>query len=64
MVDILDYTYTLKGDDLKIWFADRGFPAYFEGTFGEDGRTCSGAWHFPGGGGYEVTGIRVEVAQT
>jgi hypothetical protein len=29
MVDILDYTYTLEGDDLKIWFADRGSPAYF-----------------------------------
>jgi len=29
MVDILDYTYTLKGDDVKIWFADRGSPAYF-----------------------------------
>jgi hypothetical protein len=62
MVDILDYTKALKGDDLKIWFAERGFPAYFEGTFGEDGRTCSGSWHFPGGGGYEVTGIRAEGA--
>jgi hypothetical protein len=51
MVDILDYKYTLKGDDLKIWFAVRGLPAYFERTFGEKGRTCSGAWHFPGGGG-------------
>jgi hypothetical protein len=29
MVDILDYTYTLEGDDLKNWFADRGSPAYF-----------------------------------
>jgi len=29
MVDILEYTYTLKVDDLKIWFADRGSPAYF-----------------------------------
>jgi len=46
MVDTLDYTYALKGDDLKIWFGDRGSPAYFEGTFGEDGRTYSGAWHF------------------
>jgi hypothetical protein len=29
MVDILDYTHTLKVDDLKFWFADRGSPAYF-----------------------------------
>jgi hypothetical protein len=35
MVDILDYAYALKGDDLKIWFADRGFSAYFEGTFAD-----------------------------
>ena len=48
------------GDNLKIWFGDRGSPAYFEGTFGEDGRTYSGSGHFPGGGGYEVTGTRVE----
>jgi hypothetical protein len=57
MVGALDYTQALKGDDLKIWFPERGFPAYFEGMFGENGRTRSGAWDFPEGGGYEVTGI-------
>jgi len=29
MVDILDYTYTLKENDLKIWFTDGGSPACF-----------------------------------
>ena len=57
--DTLDYTYELKGDILTIWFGDRGSPAYYEGAFSEDGATLRGAWHYPGGGGYEAISTRV-----
>jgi hypothetical protein len=57
--DTLDYTYELKGDTLTIWFGDRGSPAYYEGTLSEDGGTLTGAWHYPGGGGYEAISTRV-----
>ena len=57
--DTLDYTYELKGDTLRIWFGDRGSPAYYEGAFSEDGATLRGAWHYPGGGGYEAISTRV-----
>ena len=56
--DTLDYTYELKGDTLTIWFGERGSPAYYEGTFSEDGATLRGAWHYPGGG-YEAVSTRV-----
>ena len=57
--DTLDYTYELKGDTLTIWFGERGSPAYYEGAFSEDGATLRGAWHYPGGGGYEAISTRV-----
>ena len=57
--DTLDYTYELKGDTLRIWFGERGSPAYYEGAFSEDGATLRGAWHYPGGGGYEAISTRV-----
>jgi hypothetical protein len=28
---------------------ERNSPAYYEGTFSEDGNTLTGAWHYPGG---------------
>jgi hypothetical protein len=55
----LDYTYELEGDTLTIWFGDRGSPAYFEGTLSEDDGKLTGAWHYPGGGGYEAISTRV-----
>ena len=58
--DTLDYVYELKGDTLTIWGGERGSPAYFKGTFSEDGKTCAGAWVYPGGGGYESTMARVK----
>jgi hypothetical protein len=55
----LDYVYELDGDALTIWFSERGSPAYYKGRFSDDGDTLSGAWVFPGGGGYESTATRV-----
>lgn len=54
----LDYTYELEGDTLTIWFGDRDSPAYFRGTFSDDGDTLAGRWQWPGGG-YEATSRRV-----
>jgi hypothetical protein len=56
--ETLDYTYELEGDTLTIWFGERGSPAYYEGTFSEDGATLRGALHYPGGG-YEAISTRV-----
>lgn len=57
--DTLDYTYELEGDILTIWFGERGSPAYYRGEFSGDGNTLAGAWHYPGGGGYEAISTRV-----
>ncbi len=58
--DTLDYVYELEGDTLTIWGGERGSPAYYRGTFSDDGNTLTGAWHYPGGGGYEATSTRAE----
>ena len=60
MGDTLDYVYELEGDTLTIWGGEKGSPAYYRGTFGEDGDTLTGAWHYPGGGGYEAISTRVK----
>jgi hypothetical protein len=57
--DTLDYVYELGGDALKIWAGEKGSPAYYEGTFDETGNTLSGAWVYPGGGGYSSTSTRI-----
>ncbi len=57
--DTLDYAYELSGDTLMIWGGEKGSPAYFKGTISEDGNICTGAWDFPGGGGYSSTMTRV-----
>jgi hypothetical protein len=56
----LEYVYELEGDTLTIWGGQKGSPAYYRGTFSDDGDTLSGAWHYPRGGGYEATSTRVE----
>ena len=56
----LDYVYELDGDTLTIWFGDRGSPAHYSGKFSEDGNTLTGAWVYPGGGGYSSTATRVK----
>jgi hypothetical protein len=57
--DTLDYVYELEGDTLTIWFGERGSPAYYEGTLSADGRQLVGAWHYPGGGGYQAISTRI-----
>jgi hypothetical protein len=56
----LDYVYELEGDSLTIWFGERGSPAYYKGTFSADGNILSGAWVYPGGGGYSSTATQVK----
>lgn len=55
----LDYVYEIEGDTLTIWAGAKGSPAYFTGTFSDDGRTNVGAWVYPGGGGYQSSMTRV-----
>ena len=59
--ETLDYTYEIVDDTLTIWSGERGSPAYYEGTFSDDGSTITGAWHYPGGGGYSTVTTRLEV---
>ena len=54
----LDYVYELDGDELTIWGGEKGSPAFFKGTLSADGTELSGAWTYPGGGGYEVSSVR------
>jgi hypothetical protein len=56
--ETLDYTYQINGNILTIWMGDRGSPAYYEGTFSADGNTLTGAWHYPGGGGYSTVSTK------
>jgi len=55
----LDYVYELTGDKLTIWGGAKGGPAYYEGTFSADGTTVTGAWVYPGGGGYASAMTRI-----
>jgi hypothetical protein len=55
MGNTLDYVYELEGDILTIWGGEKGSPAYYRGTFSEDGRTITGEWVYPDGGGYQST---------
>lgn len=55
----LDYVYELEGDILTIWGGEKGSPAYFRGTFSDDGDTNTGSWVYPGGG-YDSTMRRVK----
>ena len=56
----LDYVYEMEGDTLTIWGGEKGSPAYYKGTFSEDGNTLTGSWTYPGGGGYEAVTTRVK----
>jgi hypothetical protein len=56
--ETLEYTYEIAGDKLTIWSGERGSPAYYEGTFDADGNVLTGAWHYPGGGGYKTVSTR------
>ena len=54
----LDYVYEIEGDTLTIWAGEKGSPAYFRGTFSDDGNENVGEWVYPGGG-YKSTMTRV-----
>ncbi len=58
--ETFDYVYELEGDTLTIWGGEKGSPAYYRGTFSANGNTLSGAWVYPGGGGYESTSTKVK----
>ncbi|BCK55851.1 hypothetical protein [Nocardia wallacei] len=62
--DTLDYVYELDGDVLTIWAGEKGSPAYLRSTFDATGDVLSGAWVYPGGGGYESTSTRVAPGQS
>ncbi len=54
----LDYVYEVDGDTLMIWSGEKGSPAYYKGTFGDDDNTLAGAWVYPSGG-YESISTRI-----
>lgn len=56
----LDYVYEIERDTLTIWGGEKGSPAYYKGTFSDEGNTNAGAWVYPGGGGYKSTMRRVQ----
>jgi hypothetical protein len=56
----LDYVYEMEGDTLTIWGGEKGSPAYYKGTFSEDGNTLAGGWTYPGGGGYKAVSTRIK----
>ena len=56
----LDYVYELDDETLTIWGGEKGSPAYYKGTFSDDGNTNAGEWVYPGGGGYQSTMKRVK----
>jgi hypothetical protein len=41
MGNTLDYVYELEGNTLTIWAGEKGSPAYYRGTFSDDGDTVS-----------------------
>jgi hypothetical protein len=57
--ETLDYTYEIIDDTLTIWMGERNSPAYYQGTFNGDGSILTGAWHYPGGGGYSTVSTKV-----
>ncbi len=58
MGNTLDYVYELDGDLLTIWAGAKDSPAYFRGSFSDDGHVLDGAWVYPGEGGYASTMTR------
>ena len=55
----IDYVYEMEGDTLTIWGGEKGSPAYYKGTFSEDGNTLTGGWVYPGGG-YQAVSTKVK----
>jgi hypothetical protein len=49
--DTLEYAgeLQLEGDTLTIWFGEGASPAYYRGTFSNDGSVLAGACYYPEG---------------
>lgn len=60
MGNTLDYVYEADGDTLTIWAGEKGSPAYYKGKWSADGNTNTGAWVYPGDGGYSSSITRVK----
>ena len=60
MGNTFNYTYEILEDTLIIWGGEKGSPAYYKGQFSQDGNSNSGAWVYPGGGGYESTMTKIK----
>ena len=60
--ETLDYTYEVVDDVLTIWMGERDSPAYYRGEFSPGGDVLTGAWHYPGGGGYSTVATKVPVS--
>lgn len=58
--ETFDYTYECDDRTLTIWGGEKGSPAYYKGTWSAEGKVNSGAWVYPGGGGYESTLTRIK----
>jgi hypothetical protein len=58
--ETLSYVYEVDEDTLTIWGGYKGSPAYYKGKFSDDGNSVTGAWVYPGGGGYEANMTRLE----
>lgn len=57
--DLFTYAWDIDGDDITIWFGQRGSDNHFKGKFTKDGNSFSGAWEWPGGG-YEATVTKIK----
>jgi hypothetical protein len=55
----LDYVYEMTDDTLTIWGGEKGSDSYFKATFNADKTHATGAWVYPGGGGYSSNMTRV-----
>jgi len=60
--ETFDYVYKISDDGttLTIWGGEKGSPAYFRGRFSDDDTVNTGAWVYPGGGGYSSTMTRID----
>lgn len=58
--DTFTYVYENDATTLTIWGGAKGSPAYYQGQWSADGNVNTGAWHYPGGGGYASTMTRVK----
>jgi hypothetical protein len=60
MGNTLEYTYEVDVKYLIIWAGDIGSQAFFKGEWNEDFTINTGAWVYPGGGGYESTMTKIK----